>query len=185
MPNALRINGEIYPIRTDFRTGIEYQRIAAAGTLTAASFLDLWFPDSQPEYVSAAIEGISRFIRRKDAAPATAEQQNGPVPYDLTADSDVIAAGFLERYGIDLTAPETDMHWWRFMALLEGLCGPDFSRRVEIRTKDLGSMKAKERAQWIRLRNLYAIHPNGVETVADHLRHLDEIIARSGGGNND
>ena len=70
------------------------------------------------------------------------------------------------------------------MALLEGLCGPDFSRRVEIRTKDLGSMKAKERAQWIRLRNLYAIHPNGVETVADHLRHLDEIIARSGGGNN-
>ena len=182
MPNALLIDGRAYPIRTDFRAGIEYQRIAAAGRLTAAIFLNLWFPADPPEDVPAAIEGISRFLRRSDSAPAN--DSGGPIPYDLTVDSDVIVAGFMERYGIDLTNPETHMHWWRFTALLEGLCGPSFARRVEIRTKDLSGMKAKERAQWMRLRNQYAIHKD-VETYEDHIRHLDEIIARGGGQHGD
>ena len=40
-------------------------------------------------------------------------------------------------------------------------------------------MKAKERAQWMRLRNQYAIHKD-TESYEDHIRHLDEIIARGG-----
>lgn len=32
MPNALILSGNIYPIFTDFRTGITYQIRAAAGT---------------------------------------------------------------------------------------------------------------------------------------------------------
>ena len=179
MPNALLIDGRAYLIRTDFRVGIEYQREAAAGKLTVASLLNLWFPEDQPEDVHAALEGVSRFLRRSDSEP---DKTNGPVPYDLTVDSDVIAAGFLEKYGIDLTAPATEMHWWRFAALLEGLCGPSFARRVEIRTRDLSGMKAKERAQWMKLRNQYAIH-KVTESYEDHIRHLDEIIARGGGGN--
>lgn len=180
MPNALLIGGRAYPIRTDFRVGIEYQRIAAAGELTAAIFLHLWFPEDQPDDISAALKGISRYLRRQDAEPEVSEKSDGPVPYDLTVDSDVIAAGFQQKYGIDLTDPDTHMHWWRFAALLEGLCGPSFARRVEIRTKDLSSMKAKERAQWMRLRNQYAIHKD-TESYEDHIRHLDEIIARGGG----
>ena len=180
MPNALLIDGRAYPIRTDFRVGIEYQRIAAAGKLTAAILLDLWFPEEYPTDISAALKGISRFIRRQDAEPEESEKSSGPVPYDLTVDSDAIAAGFQQKYGIDLTNPETHMHWWRFAALLEGLCGPSFARRVEIRTKDLSGMKAKERAQWMRLRKQYAIRENA-ESYEDHIRHLDEIIAQGGG----
>ena len=97
------------------------------------------------------------------------------------ADSDVIAAGFQQKYGIDLTDPATTMHWWRFMALLEGLCGPDFARRVEIRTKDLSGMQAKERAQWLKLRKAYAIHRGGEETTIGHLRMLDEMMGKGGG----
>ena len=183
MPNALLIGGRAYPIRTDFRVGIEYQRIAAAGELTAAIFLSLWFPEDQPDDISAALEGVSRFLRRQDSPPEK-ENSDGPTPYDLTVDSDVIAAGFQQKYGIDLTDPETHMHWWRFAALLEGLCGPSFARRVEIRTKDLSGMKAKERAQWMRLRNQYAIHKD-TESYEDHIRHLDEIVARGGGQHGD
>nr|DAV01040.1 MAG TPA: hypothetical protein [Caudoviricetes sp.] len=179
MPNALLIDGRAYPIRTDFRTGIEYQRIAAAGELTAAIFLSLWFPEDQPDNISAALEGVSRFLRRQDSMPEK-ENSDGPTPYDLTVDSAVISAGFQQKYGIDLTDPETHMHWWRFAALLEGLCGPSFARRVEIRTKDLSGMKAKERAQWMRLRNQYAIRKDA-ETYKDFIQRLDEIIARGGG----
>ena len=182
MPNALLIDGRAYPIRTDFRTGIEYQRIAAAGELTAAIFLHLWFPGEQPDNISAALEGISRFLQRKDSPPEK-EDSDGPTPYDLTVDSDVIAAGFMERYGIDLTDPETHMHWWRFAALLEGLCGPSFARRVEIRTKDLSGMKAKERAQWMKLKERYTIRPVKKETMEENLKRLEEIAAQGGGMN--
>ena len=181
MPNAQLIDGRAYPIRTDFRVGIEYQRIAAAGELTAAIFLSLWFPGNQPDNISAALDGVSRFLRRQDS-PSAKEDSDGPTPYDLTVDSDVIAAGFQQKYGIDLTDPETHMHWWRFAALLEGLCGQSFARRVEIRTKDLSGMKAKERAQWMRLRNQYAIRKEA-ETYKDFIKRLDEIIARGGGMN--
>ena len=181
MPNALLIDGRAYPIRTDFRVGIEYQRIAAAGELTAAIFLSLWFPGDQPDNISAALDGVSRFLRRQDS-PSAKEDSDGPTPYDLTVDSDVIATGFQQKYGIDLTDPETHLHWWRFAALLEGLCGQSFARRVEIRTKDLSGMKAKERAQWMRLRNQYAIRKEA-ETYKDFIKRLDEIIARGGGMN--
>lgn len=181
MPNALRISGRVYPIRTDFRTGIEYQRMAAAGKLTAASLLDVWFPGEVPEDIPDAVEGISRFLRRKDApAPDQDQDYEGPIPYDFTADADVIVSGFLSQYGIDLTAPNQAMHWWRFMALLEGLVAPNLARRIDIRTRDLAGMKSRERAQWLKLRQAYAIHSDN-ESVANHLAELDRIIAGHGG----
>lgn len=178
MPNALLIDGEIYPLRTDFRAGIEYQMMAAAGKLTAASLYKIWFVDRFPSNIVEALEGIKRFFLRKDEEPK--EPKRGPIPYDFTVDADVIASGFLCKYGIDITSSRTEMHWWRFMALLEGLVAPDFARRVEIRTKDLSGMKSKERSRWMKLRNEYAIHTNN-ETAEDHLAMLDRIAAEHGG----
>ena len=183
MPNALLIDGTAYPIRTDFRVGIEFQRVAANGGLTAGKIMKLWFPGPKPENIPETVKAISMFVRRRDLdAPQEDQEESGPTPYDLTVDSDVIAAGFMEKYGIDLTDPGTEMHWWRFVALLEGLSGLSFAQRVEVRTKDLSGMKAKERAHWMKLRNRYAIHKN-VESFDDHMRHLDEIIARGGDEN--
>ena len=66
MPNALQIGGRTYPIRTDFRAGIEYQTLAAAGKLTAAKLYGIWFPGPLPDDPTEAAEGVQRFYRRKD-----------------------------------------------------------------------------------------------------------------------
>ena len=178
MPNALLIEGDTYPIRTDFRAGIEYQTVAAAGKLTAANLYEIWFVDRYPQNVNEAQEGINRFYRREDATKGA--HSKGPIPYDFTVDADVIVSGFLQKYGIDLTDPELEMHWWRFMALLEGLAGSNFAWRVDVRTRDLSGMKSKERARWMKMRSEYAIEKKS-ETVADHMAMLDQIIARHGG----
>lgn len=152
--------------------------LAAAGELTAANVFALWFPGDPPEDAAAALEAINRFYRRKDEPPETSSDgAPGPIPYDFTVDAGAIHADFMREYGVDLTVAE--MHWWRFMALLEGLITPTFSRRVEVRTKDLSGMKSKERAAWMKMRSIYAIEET--ETFEDHIAQLDAIIARGGG----
>lgn len=180
MPNALLIDGDAYRIRTDFRAGIEYQILAAAGCLTAANLYALWFPDEQPENVSEAAEGIGRFYRRQDEPLADDTVSGGPIPYDFIVDADVIASAFMREYGIDLTDPGTTMHWWRFMALLEGLYSYGFSDRVSFRVSDLSGLDAKARAKLLKKRGQFAIMHNG--TTEDHLAQLDDIIAKHGGG---
>ncbi len=179
MPNALLIDGDIYPICTDFRAGIEYQIKVAAGSLTATDFYTIWFPGPQPENFEAAFEAVSRFYRRKDEPPPQEDQdRKGPTAYDFAVDADAICAEFQRQYGIDLTTAK--MHWWRFMALLDGLYSYSFSERVGFRVADLGGMDAKQRARILKKRSQFAIGRE--ETVAGHLAQLDAIIAKHGGG---
>ena len=173
------IDGEVYPIRTDFRAGIAYQTLAAAGKLTAANLYCIWFPDKFPPDVEAATEAVQRFYRRRDEPAADSAGPAGPIAYDFTVDADAIAAAFMREYGIDLTDPDTTMHWWRFMALLEGLYTYGFSDRVGFRVADLSGVDTKTRAKLLKKRGQFAILHE--ETTADHLSRLDDIIARHGG----
>ena len=181
MPNALLIDGKHYPLRTDFRAGIEYQTMAAAGELTAASLYGIWFPGPLPDDPAEAAEGIQRFYRRKDEAARESAGEPGPIPYDFTQDADVMVSAFMREYGIDLTDPNTTMHWWRFMALLEGLYTYGFSDRVGFRVADLSGLDAKTRKRLLKKRGQFAIRHS--ETTEDHLAQLDDIIAKHGGGN--
>lgn len=103
----------------------------------------------------------------------------GPIAYDFTVDAGPICADFQRVYGIDLTDPETTIHWWRFMALLEGLYTYGFADRVGFRVADLSGLNAKERGRLLKKRSQFAILHE--ETTEDHLNYLDRIIAEHGG----
>lgn len=148
------------------------------GNSTVASIFSIWFPNEWPEDVDQAMEAINRFYARKDE-PQTAPQNSGPTAWDFVVDADTIYAGFQQRYNIDLSSAE--LHWWQFMALLDGLYTYSFADRIGFRTADLSNMSSKQRAEAIRKRNLYAI--DHCETTEDHIAHLDKIIAEHGGGN--
>lgn len=182
MPNALCIDGKTYKIRTDFRAGIEYQTLAAAGKLTAAKIYAIWFTEAIPENTEAATEAVQRFYRRKDEPVEEPNGSRGPIPYDFMVDADIIAADFQRVYNIDLTNPNTTMHWWRFMALLEGLYSYRFSDRVGFRVADLTGLDGTQRAGLLKKRSQFSIEQG--MSVEDHLAQLDEIIARHGGGDN-
>lgn len=93
--------------------------------------------------------------------PAPSETGSGPRPplaFDYIIDGPLIVAAFQAAYQIDLTDPETTIHWWRFQALLQGL--PDecrFCRVIGWRTADLSGLKGKQLAFYSDMKRKFAL----------------------------
>ena len=76
--------------------------------------------------------------KEKKKFPRKAAGINNNKPFDFKEDAELIYAGFIQQYGIDLQ--ETDMHWWKFMILLENLGSETrLSKVMEYRTSDISS----------------------------------------------
>ena len=91
-----------------------------------------------------------------------AEAANAPksAPYSFLTDSAALQAEFQRVYGIDLFS--TELHWWRFMALLRGLISHSFSERVKYRVAELDKIKDETtRRHWRQMKQLYALDPQG------------------------
>ena len=149
--------------------------LAKSKQLSHETLLDLWFPNEKPNNLDLALDGILRFYLRRETLPA--QESSGPAAYDFAQDRDAILAGFQEKYGIDLTDSAQKIHWWRFMALLEGLMAPSLSQKAYIRTARLEGMEPSQRQQILSLRRQFAISAPR-ETLQQHLSRLDEIIAQ-------
>ena len=149
--------------------------LAKSKHFTPEILLNLWFLNEKPNNLDLALDGILRFYLRREDLPD--HDASGPAAYDFAQDRDAILAGFQEKYGIDLTDSAQEIHWWRFMALLEGLIAPSLSQKAYIRTAKLEGMEPPQRQQILSLRRQFAISAPR-ETLQQHLSHLDEIIAR-------
>ena len=73
---------------------------------------------------------------------------------------DLIYAAFLQQYGIDILT--TNMHWWKFKSLLDGLTNETkFMQVVGYRLMDISKIKDKnERKRLKELQDYYAIRSN-------------------------
>ena len=116
----------------------------------------------QAEYtVQEAFAGLLWFYRGGKDAPdehAAALAKAKPLAFDYIIDGPLIVAAFQAAYGLDLTDPTTQVHWWRFQALLQGL--PEtcvFSRVVGWRTADLSGMKGSQLTYYREMQQRYAL----------------------------
>lgn len=116
----------------------------------------------QAEYtVQEAFAGLLWFYRGGKDAPdehAAALAKAKPLAFDYIIDGPLIVAAFQAAYGLDLTDPATQIHWWRFQALLQGL--PEtcvFSRVVGWRTADLSGMKGSQLTYYREMQQRYAL----------------------------
>lgn len=170
LPNGLVIQGEIYPICTDFRAAVAYEMAAMRGTLTEEAFFGLWFPERRPEDLDAAAEAVGKFYNLGREGTGEA----GPVPYSFFQDDQAIFCAFRREYGLDLGTAR--LHWWQFRALLEGLFTHSFQQRVEFRTADLTGRSAQERSEILKFRRMYEIQR---EDLDEHLRQLERISQKN------
>ena len=116
----------------------------------------------QAEYtVQEAFAGLLWFYRGGKDAPdehTAALAKAKPLAFDYIIDGPLIVAAFQAAYGLDLTDPATQIHWWRFQALLQGL--PEtcvFSRVVGWRTADLSGMKGSQLTYYREMQQRYAL----------------------------
>ena len=142
-PKSVTVNGTECPVAFDFRTILKCYEIQSGKTeLSQGELLKilLLFYRKQKIFSEEHVEKMFWFFscgREKETKrfPRKIAGVNDKQPFDFEKDAELIYAGFVQQYGIDLQTE--NMHWWKFMILLENL-GSDtrLNRVIEYRTID-------------------------------------------------
>lgn len=162
-PETVEVNGKEYSVLTGFKDLIALQEISRNELFTQLEknmiILKSFFKGNPPEEKEAAIHEYEEFLSCYQPKERNAESDtNGEMPLDFCIDSQRIFSAFFYQYGIDLN--ESDMHWFRFIALLNGLCDgtPQLLRVIDYRTKKITTDMSKEEASFYnRMRDKYSI----------------------------
>ena len=158
----------IYPLRDpDYRHMVRFEAAILraktekdAGQAVQTALAAVFGPLGQcPPDAQKAFDALLWFYRAGRKEPS-----GGPPPgpaqlaFDYIIDGPLIAAAFEAAYGLDLTDPATQIHWWRFQALLQGL--PDecrFCRVVGWRTADLSGLKGQQLTFYRQMKQRFAL----------------------------
>ena len=119
LPNTVSVGGKAFSIYTDFRVWMrfcnEYENWDKAGEL---DFSYIFKNDIPVFYGIEDFNTIFEFAYPRNLVPHG--EVSGSRVLDYVIDSDYIYAAFFQQYDIDLM--ESEMHWHKFKALLNGLC---------------------------------------------------------------
>ena len=113
LPDTVMVDGRAFLIKTDYRIWIRFMQEAAKGKPFDCSYV---FVADFPPYIP--ITALLEFAQPPKELPRQTEH-NDAIVLDYKIDGDLIYAAFWEQYGIDLI--ETDLHWHKFIALLNGI----------------------------------------------------------------
>lgn len=133
-PEAVKVDGAFFAIRTDFRNWILFSRmIRERHALTDFDFL---YTDGIPEDRGAGLDALLDFYLDRQELPRVFGGGDGKEVVSYEHDAPLIYAAFLERYGIDLTDIDTRLHWHKFKALMSCLHDTKFNEVVGYRCYD-------------------------------------------------
>lgn len=153
-PEYVEVNNKKYKINTDFRVAIKCNQIAEDQKIgdyeRALAIIYLLFGE---EGLKNSRDQISLLNAAKKFLSCNKEiEQSDEIPdMDFIEDYGYIWASFMSDYnGLDLD--KTDMHWWKFMDLMNGLSNSELGNCCvlnnirNLRSRDLSEIKdPKER----------------------------------------
>ena len=188
-PTMLNVSGKEGPINPGFRTVLRCYEIQ--GNKTELSEKDLiqmlcLFYKKERLFSEKHIDWMFWFFscgreKKKKSFPRKIAGINNKQPFDFEEDADLIYAGFLQQYGIDLQ--EVDMHWWKFMILLENL-GTDtrLSRIMEYRTIDTASkhLSNDQRKYYQAMQRYYGLDQHIEPEISERERMIEEALLNGG-----
>jgi hypothetical protein len=157
-PELITVDGVEYEINTDYRYGLACFRcindVEISDTERAYGVIGILYKQEPPNLQEALRMAIKYLQCGKDT---TSEEQQPDMNFET--DENYIKTSFMSDYRIDLD--ETDMHWWKFCNLLQGLTGDCILNRVrDIRNYDLSTVKdAKQRKKIIKAQRDFGL-PN-------------------------
>lgn len=170
LPASLVVEDTEYEIDTNFRTGICFEQLLTAPDINSdmklATALVMYYGKTIPPNRAEAIKAIIRFyrcglepkIQKSTTAKSAIGRRRMDKIYDFDADAAYFYAAFLAQYQIDLNDIDY-LHWWKFMALFEGLKRDnELLRIMEIRATDATAIEnPKEKNRILRLQEHYRI----------------------------
>ena len=118
LPNTVNVGGRGFSIYTDFRLWMRFEIEATKLRQGEAIDVSYLFVNQMPKF--CPLRELFAFSRPRNELPRSTGRHSDVIVLDFEVDSDLIYAAFLGQYGIDLTEVE-DLHWHKFLALLNGL----------------------------------------------------------------
>lgn len=165
LPDSIEYKGKNYPVKTDFKVWLKFHKIlkdknkspAEKSTLSILCCFDGERCKKLPDTSTEALEALLSFFSggyRTEKGERSAKSEK---VFDFTEDSGYIYSAFFQEYGIDLS--RTSMHWYRFLALLNGLSESTQLRKIIAwRSVNLSEIKdPKRRDFYRRMKNIYKL----------------------------
>lgn len=179
LPSTVEIGGRKYPINTDFRAGIAFEKLIASKENNAFKLLEPYFSKDIPEDVLGAFQAIEKFFCCGTVPAKKDKPTKDKIAYSFDVDSEAIFADFWQYYNIDLS--QEGLHWWVFRALLFGLPEESsFKQRVYYRTCDTKGLSKREKERIVKIRKMYEIKDEYKEEItleerdAQMLKYLEK-----------
>ncbi len=171
LANTITHADKEYPIKTDFRVWLEFDRImhndAPPEKKLEEIILLCMIPGELPP-LEAILSGLFNFYRAGDKSESEETERKAPV-FSYEHDSEYIYAAFLQAYGIDLTEIPC-LHWFKFQALLKSL--PEetkLSKIISCRTADTSNMKDRKlKKAYEKIKRIYALPDSRSNEEKEH-----------------
>lgn len=175
LPTAIEIDGQTWPINSDFRTGLRiilaFEDPSLAMLEKQSILLELLY-EKIPTDIKAAFEKGMRFMNGGKKSEDV--DTDGSRVYSFQKDANFIMGAFQQTHQIDLETAE--LHWWRFLALFMDL-GPDttFSNIVSLRSRiKSGEATKEERRMALKLHDILDLPAMDIKTIEE--READRIF---------
>ena len=170
-PESIIVEGEKYPILTDFREWLRFADLMRDKTVDSNDkvyMLVNWFESPPKQITAEVVNALFNFYYARELDPDSDDEEDDedepeeivirPPVFDWKIDSKFILGDFWHYYGIDLIDIDY-LHWWQFRCLFAALSDDSqCQKRMAYRGLDLGSIKNdKERARIARIQRSIAI----------------------------
>ena len=157
-PEYVKVRDKKYKINTSYKTAIKCNAIAEDNNINdierALAIIYKLFGEEALEDVENREMLLEKAKKYLSCGVENVETSNEPKDMDFIQDMPYIKASFMSDYHIDLN--KTDMHWWEFYELMNGLSNSDMgnccvlNRVRNLRTFNLAEIKDPREREKIR-----------------------------------
>ncbi|MFZ8765524.1 Gp15 family bacteriophage protein [Enterococcus diestrammenae] len=164
--DEIQIDDVVYPLDFSFDQVLTAFRALKDQEMTffdrLQTYLELLIVGDIPESTKwiKAYEEINQLITTEQTTGVRYDLNGDPMPtpkkdkepdFDFDADARYIYAAFMQTYRIDLINQQGELHWTKFVALLNALPDDTVFRQIrQIRSTDLSKIKDPEQRERIR-----------------------------------
>lgn len=118
LPSAVSVGGKFYAVRTGHPWWFRFAEVVREKN-ALLSDLDFIYDGEVPADRKEGFKALCAFYQPETELPRKSGESGGEAALDYTADAELIFAGILEQYGIDLF--EREVHWHKVLAMISGL----------------------------------------------------------------
>lgn len=185
LPTALKVDGEIYPIHSDYRTCLKIMLAFEDKELSIfekqSVMLRCIFGDNIPENTAEALRLAVKFLNCGEESNTNEEpvtQQCGRL-YSFDKDAQYILTAINQTHGINLE--RENPHWWLFVYMFMDLKEDCFFNRILYlrRQKQKGKLTPDEQKTWYEMRDILDLES---ENPAESDDNLNEFLTALNGG---